>query len=69
VLPGSRYVIDFKVGQNFEGQVEPLELAAGRAHPILSLTLADGRQVSLAQRIPITRLLAALQDIAFSSKP
>src|SRR5215469_7489642 len=42
------YVIDFKAGQNFEGQVEPLELAAGRAHPILSLTLADGRQVSLA---------------------
>ena len=48
MLPGPLYVIDFTAGQNFEGQVEPLELAAGRAHPILSLTLADGRQVSLA---------------------
>ena len=48
MLPGPLYAIDFKAGQNFEGQVEPFELAAGRAHPILSLTLADGRQVSLA---------------------
>ena len=34
MLPGPPlYVIDFKAGQNFEGQVEPLELAAGRCPP------------------------------------
>ena len=58
MLPGPLYAIDFKAGQNFEGQVEPFELAAGRAHPILSLTLADGRQVSL-------RSIRSDQPIAF----